>query len=635
VHVFHAGGAGWTHVAALSAPQPAEDQGFGAALALRGDVALISAPGANDNAGAVHIFRRSRGTWSAGGTLPSQGVEESDRFGIGLALGDGFAVVGAPFADQQRGTVYRYRLSEDGDWLQVGTFLPFSGDRRDRFGWALDIDGGAVFVGAPGAREGRGVAYRFWRTGDVWTGSAVLGSVDAEARANLGSNLDVNGDLAAASMLGADYGAGTVAIFERVAGDAWEQRAVVLSKAETYAAVTGGRVECGPDGVATAFTCSNVDLQAFLPVSAIGGSRGVRLNDIWGWTDPETGREYALVGRIDGASFVDVTNAQNPVYIGSLPRTDGSPPSVWRDIKVYENHAFIVADAADDHGVQIFDLTRLRDVRPADMPVTFDEDAHYDGIASAHNIVIDTASGFAFTVGNSSGGETCGGGLHIIDIRQPTEPTFAGCFADPQTGRAGTGYTHDAQCVVYHGPDQDYAGRQICFNANETALSIADVTDKQNTVAITRVAYPNVGYTHQGWLSEDQRYFFLDDELDEIAGTVERTRTLVWDVTDLDDPQLVREFLGETSATDHNLYVRGDLMYQSNYVSGLRIIDVSDPLNPHEIAFFDTVPYGENSPGFGGSWSNYPFFPSGNIILTSGYEGLFVVRMANPQPVSQ
>ena len=114
--------------------------------------------------------------------------------------------------------------------------------------------------------------------------------------------------------------------------------------------------------------------------------------------------------------------------------------------------------------------------------------------------------------------------------------------------------------------------------------------------------------------------------MDEFAGSVPRTRTLVWDVTDLDDPVVLTEFLGTTAATDHNLYINDRYMYQSNYVAGLRIIDVADPRNPVEVGYFDTVPFGENVPGFAGSWSNYPFFKSGTIIVTSMREGLFVLK---------
>jgi choice-of-anchor B domain-containing protein len=135
-----------------------------------------------------------------------------------------------------------------------------------------------------------------------------------------------------------------------------------------------------------------------------------------------------------------------------------------------------------------------------------------------------------------------------------------------------------------------------------------------------------VGYAHQGWITDDHKYFYMNDELDEIAGSTPRTRTLIWDVTDLDDPILAKEHMGTTAASDHNLYVRGNLMYQSNYVAGLRIFDISDPVNPQEVAYFDTVPFGENVPGFAGTWSNYPYFESGIIVVTSMREGVFILK---------
>ena len=239
-------------------------------------------------------------------------------------------------------------------------------------------------------------------------------------------------------------------------------------------------------------------------------------------------------------------------------------------------------------------------------------------------------SGFGMSLSYAAGdlwvGAPFGGGLHMIDIREPASPTFAGCFSDPSTGRSRTGYSHDARCVVYAGPDEQYRGREICFGANETALSIADVTDKSNPVAVASATYPNPSYVHQGWISEDHRFFFVNDEGDELDGTVTGTRTLVWDIDDLDDPILAKEHIGETEASDHNLYVRGRFMYQSNYVSGLRILDISDPVNPREVGYFDSVPMGDNSPGYAGSWSNYPFFESGVIVFTSMREGLFVVQ---------
>ncbi len=74
-----------------------------------------------------------------------------------------------------------------------------------------------------------------------------------------------------------------------------------------YEAIVGGEVPCTDDRAA-GFECSNVDVLSFLPVKDMGGTRGTRVNDIWGWTDPQTGREYAMVGRTDGLSFVDISD---------------------------------------------------------------------------------------------------------------------------------------------------------------------------------------------------------------------------------------------------------------------------------------------------------------------------------------
>ena len=349
----------------------------------------------------------------------------------------------------------------------------------------------------------------------------------------------------------------------------------------------------------------------------------LRTNDIWGWTDPQTGAEYALIGRNAGTAFVDISDPLNPVLIGNLPRTPGARASVWRDIKVYKDHAYVVSDGAGDHGLQVFDLTRLRSAQQ--LPETFLPDALYLEFGSAHNVVIDTESGFAYAVGSSAGGlRTCGGGLHMIDIREPKNPQFAGCFSDPSTGFRGTGYTHDAQCVTYAGPDSRYLDREICFGLNENGVSIADVTDKDNPVAISVGRYPDYGYIHQGWLTSDHRYLIVDDEGDERTFS-RRTHTKIFDVTDLEVPVMAATYEHTTESIDHNLYVDGLLGFLANYTAGLRILDARDPLNMEEIGYFDTTP-ADSMVGFRGTWSVYPFFDSGTVVVSSINEGLFVLE---------
>jgi len=419
------------------------------------------------------------------------------------------------------------------------------------------------------------------------------------------------------------------------------------------------------DGTAGPYPCAHVDLLSVLPIEALGGTAETDLNDVWGWTDPQTGTEYALVGRTDGTAFVDVSSPTEPVYVGELP--SHTTASAWRDVKVYDHHAFVVSEAPG-HGMQVFDLTRLRDVGADERPKMFDATAHYDGgesvrLETAHNVAVNTDTGFGYIVGGDASGAapTCGGGLHMVNVQSPATPTFAGCVPDVATDANGSGrsarfsgpssaarlgpnarqsgsarakdagYTHDAQCVTYRGPDPEHRGDEICINANETVVNIADVTDKDAPVTIAEADYPDVGYVHQAWLTDDHRYLYVDDELDERNELVDRTRTLVFDVTDLDAPTHAATFFGSTGAIDHNQYIRGPYSYQANYTSGLRVLDVAAPEAPEEVAYFDTYP-DSNAPQFRGAWSTYPFFDRNIVLVSSIGQGLFVVQ-PRPSPL--
>ncbi|MDH3222678.1 MAG: choice-of-anchor B family protein [Gemmatimonadota bacterium] len=621
----------WREEAKLTASDGRPDDRFGVGLSTDGTHALVGAPQRDQGAGAVYAYRRDAdGGWSEIAVLEMSDGGPQAGFGSSVLTRHGMAMAGAPGAGGFVGAVQGYRWSEEtGEWSEWATYRPFDGRRGTQFGTSLtaDEENMSLWIGARGAGGFQGRAYVMtWDVEEDDWGAMSKVSVEGLAQGDrMGDVVALGSQVGVVGLPGDDWGVGTAAIIERT-DSGWSRDTKVWSEVASLDAITGSEVRC-EDGAASIWSCADVDIVSFLPVSAIGGARGVQVNDVWGWTDPATGKEWALVGRYDGTSFIDMSDPGNPVFVGDLPLHEGANPNVWRDIKVYEDHAFIVSDGAGAHGMQVFDLTQLRDV--ASPPVTFAETAHYDQIHSAHNIVINEETGFAYSVGSSGGGESCGGGLHMIDIRDPKNPSFAGCFADASTGRQGTGYSHDAMCIVYHGPDAEHEGKEICFGANETALSIADVTTKGEPVALAMASYPNVGYSHQGWIDAEHEYFYMNDELDELGGGVENTRTLVWDVKDLDDPILVTEYFSDNRSSDHNLYIRDNLMYQSNYVSGLRILDISDRENPEPVAFFDTVPWGEDAPGFDGSWSNYPYFESGVIVVTSGAEGVFLLRKAS------
>ena len=374
------------------------------------------------------------------------------------------------------------------------------------------------------------------------------------------------------------------------------------------------------DGRAGPFECDGVTLQALVGIADLGYPGGGG-NDVWGWTDPQTGREYALIGSTGGTSFVDVTEPAAPVVVGRLDtRAEGSG-NTWRDVKTVGDHAYVVSEVGLfgglGYGIQVFDLTRLRDV--ASPPVVFDADALYEGFGHAHNIVALPERGLVAGVLT----DTCGGGFHFVDVSDPLAPAFAGCVSD--------GRSHDGQCVIYTGPDPDHQGSTICVGANESFVSILDATDLASPVVLSRAVYPNVGYTHQGWFTEDQRYFLLNDEGDETGSSP--TRTLVFDFADLDNPVYAGHHDGTTPAIDHNLYTRGDLVFQANYHSGLRVLEMGDLSEAEltEVAFFDTVP-GSNAASFGGAWSVYPYFPSGTVVV-SDTRGLYVLTVDGFNPV--
>ena len=383
---------------------------------------------------------------------------------------------------------------------------------------------------------------------------------------------------------------------------------------------------CRQGMAADFFPCDGIDMLSHVSHAELGTTF---VNDIWGWTDARTRKDYALVGASNGTVFVDISDPKRPDVLGILPTASTSGGSSWRDIKVYEDHAFVVSEHRN-HGVQVFDLTRLRDWDGT--YTTYDMDAHYTQHGSAHNININTDTGYAYSVGAGSYQgvpAVCGSGLHMIDINDPKNPEFAGCFQDH-------GYVHDTQCVVYDGPDADFRGREICVNSNgiqyrlngENYLSIVDVTDKANPVALARVPYGGSGYSHQGWLTEDQGYFLHGDEGDEILAGINST-TRVWDLTDLTDPFVSEEFVNDTTSIDHNLYTQGDYAYASNYTTGLRVYDVSDVADGEieEVAYFDVYPDNDNASFEGGTWSNYPYFRQKGIVAVSSIDrGLFILQ---------
>ncbi len=665
VHVFRADPDGrWAHAGQVDGTPGDLASGFAGSLTMGGGYLFIGAPSADGRNGAVHVHRLGDG-FAHVTTLSGM-----DQFGTGLAVWGSRLLVGSPGHESNRGRIQQFDITDD--FAPTGETSLTDAPEGTRIGGALTVHDNRLFSSNPRADRGTGAVHVFHLTanrvslegvlapsgeteGPRMFGASVavsgdevlvaapldgtsgvvhrfagatlrpLGTVPSDApsgRSQFGAAMAANATYLASGMPGDDYGLGAITLFERD-NDGWSKVGVYSRPVPSMERLASGMVEC-EDGDANGHACQNVDLVSFIPLSDMRMNRGVRLNDVWGWTDPETGKEIGIIGHMEGSVFVDVTDPQRPIVLGEMTRTPGSPGSTHRDMKVYKDHVFVVADGSGEHGMQVFDLRRLLDW-PGEYQY-YEPDVLYTEIASSHNIVINENTGYAYTVGNSSGGTTCGGGLHMINVQDPRNPTFMGCFNDSKTGNNGSGATHDAQCVTYNGPDADHRGKEICIGSNGTAISVADVSDKDNPIAISQGTYPNSAYVHQGWFTDDHRYFYQNDEADELNGLTDRTRTMIWDLTDLDEPEMIAEYFGDSNSTDHNLYVNGDFMYQTNNASGLRVIDIRDRTNPVEFGFFDTTPKNRNVAGFDGTWSSYPYFKSGNILVTSRREGVFVLR---------
>ena len=369
-------------------------------------------------------------------------------------------------------------------------------------------------------------------------------------------------------------------------------------------------------GTAGPYGCQAVDLLSAVSPVEFNSEYG---NDVWGYVDPDTGRELALVGLDDGLGIVDVTYPVCPTILGKLASPAGRDFN--RDVKVLGRYALVVAEV-EGHGMQVLDLQRvLAEAAQGQSGALLQPDFVYrgtsrgGGVGNAHNLAVSESLQRVYIVAADS----CGGGLHMVDMTEPLAPSFAGCFAEEEP-------LHDAQCVTYHGPDSAFTGREVCFLANgNNSFSIVDTSDPAKPERLSRLSYQGGEYSHQGWLTEDQRYFLLGDELDEQEHG-HGTRTYLFDVTQLTAPVLRGVYEADLESIDHNLYLSGGYVFEANYSSGLRILSTENIAagELQEVAYFDTTPV-EAPFEFEGAWTAYPFLPSGTILV-NGLNGLFLLR---------
>lgn len=304
------------------------------------------------------------------------------------------------------------------------------------------------------------------------------------------------------------------------------------------------------------------------------------LNDCWGYT--ANGREYALAGKQSGGVVIyDVTNPASPSLLQTLPGV----ASIWRDLKTWQNYAYVTNEDGD--GLRIINLSNLPGT------VTY-KDTIIGGNNTAHNIWIDEF-GFAYVVGGGNNS-----GIDILDLTNPWYPNLVGQY----TSR----YVHD----VYVRNNLAYLGE-----INDGRLTVLDVTNKSNIITLGTTTYQN-SFTHNTWLNDAGNVCFTTDELAEAY-------VYSWDVSNPSNLNIldgIRSSLSNGTATPHNVHVKDDYLVISYYRDGMVVVDASRPHNLIEVGYYDTSPL--SGGGYDANWGAYPFFPSGTAIASDQDDGLFV-----------
>ena len=361
-------------------------------------------------------------------------------------------------------------------------------------------------------------------------------------------------------------------------------------------------------GDACDFAASGVDLRSRIPLRMFPDSQGLA-SDIWHYTSP-AGGEYAIIGLEKGVAFVRVTDPGAAAIVGYV---NSGESTMWRDMATFGSHAYLVSEQLGMAGLQIVDLSGI----DANQVTLVNTTSLGIGFKRSHNVFVNENTGTLYLATSNLNNRN---GIPAMDLNaDPVNPTFLGAWSDAAPDVS----CHDLQVVSYtEGP---FAGQEIafCFAEND-GLRIVDVSDKGNMFLISSLSHPTWRYTHQGWLSGDAGYLFVNDESDEAAGTVPGTTTYVVNVQDLNSPFLATTFTTGLSTIDHNLMVRGKVLYEANYNSGLHVFDVCNPENPQATGFFDTYPPDDNLE-FAGAWGVSSGLPSSTILISDIQGGLFVL----------
>jgi FG-GAP repeat protein len=200
-YIYQWNGSGWDETKLLSSDGANRDA-FGASVAVSGDTVVVGARYDDDNgpkSGTAYIYQLNGSIWEET-KLVSSDVTEDDRFGGAVTVDGDIVVVGASGDDDNgtdSGSAYIYR--KNGETWEETKITASDGAAGDLFGWSVavvDGDTDTVIIGAYGF-DGYGLdsgsAYMYQWNGDIWVESKFV-AVDVMAGDNFGWSLAIDGD---------------------------------------------------------------------------------------------------------------------------------------------------------------------------------------------------------------------------------------------------------------------------------------------------------------------------------------------------------------------------------------------------------------------------------------------------------
>jgi len=340
----------------------------------------------------------------------------------------------------------------------------------------------------------------------------------------------------------------------------------------------------------------------------LAASGSVQYNDVWGYVDCDGG-EYAILGSASQVHFIDLADPNNVTEVASFI---GGDTTVWRDMKTYHDRAYAVSDFSSE-GLMIFDLSDL----PNSVNKTYQSSQYF---GAAHNIFIDEPNGRLYVVGAN----TQNGGVIIFDLAtDPDNPILLSSINLPANPNSGAGYVHD----IYVRDNIAYCSHGFL------GFFIWDLNDPNNPILIA--SKDTGGYNHSSWVSEDGSFAIYAEEVPtgRPLGVMDLSQ-MTMGAIEIDLTFKFPLLQNDSMNTPHNPFLRGDLLFSSYYEDGLQVIDVSDPLNPQQVAYYDTYPINTTYNGYNGNWGAYPYLPSGTILASDIESGLFVLELDASIPLA-